>query len=70
MDIKTKLLKVKDMAVNKPYGDNRRKGQVKKREQVKNPKTKRYVKINTTTRRFMDNKAKKNSKFKGVRRLK
>jgi hypothetical protein len=58
------------MAVNKPYGDNQRKGQVKKRAQVKNPKTKRYVKINTITKKFMDNKAKKNSKFKGVRKLK
>lgn len=57
------------MAVNKPYGDNRRKGQVNKRVQVKNPKTKRFVKINTETNKFMDNKAKKNSKFKGVRKL-
>ncbi|MBN2286836.1 MAG: hypothetical protein JXI43_10345 [Tissierellales bacterium] len=58
------------MAKNKPYGDNRRKGAVRKRVQVKNPKTKHYVKINTSTNRFIDNKAKKNSKFKGVRKLK
>lgn len=58
------------MAVNKPKGDNKRIGAVKKRIQVKNPKTKRYVKINTQTKKFMDNKAKKNSKFKGVRKYK
>jgi len=58
------------MATNKPYGDNQRKGQVSKRKQAKNPKTKRYVKINTKTSKFLDNKAKKNSKFKGVRKIK
>lgn len=58
------------MAVNKPTGDNKRIGAVKKRAQVKNPKTKRYVKINKTTNMFMDNKSKKNSKFKGVRTIK
>lgn len=58
------------MAVNKPTGDNRRIGAVKKRAQVKNPKTKRYVKINKTTNKFMDNKSQKNSKFKGVRTIK
>lgn len=58
------------MAVNKPYGDSQRKGQVRKRVQTKNPRTKRYVKINTETKKFMDNKAEKHSKFKGVRKLK
>lgn len=58
------------MATNKPYGDNQRKGQVSKRKQTKNPKTKRFVKINTDTHKFIDNKAKKNSKFKGVRIIK
>jgi len=58
------------MAVNKPYGDNARKGAVKNRTQAKNPKTKHYVKINTDTNKFIDNKAKKNSKFKGVRKVK
>jgi len=58
------------MAKNKPYGDNQRKGAVSKRVQAQNPKTKRYVKINTETNKFMDNKDKKNSKFKGVTKLK
>lgn len=58
------------MATNKPYGDNQRKGAVKKRVQVKNPKTELFVKINKETNRFMDNKAKKNITFKGVRRIK
>ncbi len=58
------------MATNKPYGDNQRKGAVKKRVQVKNPKTKLFVKINRETDKFMDNKAKKNIAFKGVTKLK
>lgn len=58
------------MARNKPYGDNQRKGAVKKRIQVKNPKTKLFVKINKDKNRFMDNKAKKNSPFKGVTKFK
>lgn len=58
------------MATNKPKGDNSRKGAVKKRVQVLNPKTKLYVKINKSTNKFMDNKAKKNSPFKGVSKLK
>ncbi|MFH1543234.1 MAG: hypothetical protein ABIE03_01745 [Patescibacteria group bacterium] len=57
------------MAKNKPYGDNQRKGAVRKRVQVKNPKTKLYVKINTETKKFLDNKSQRNSKFKGVRKL-
>lgn len=57
------------MATNKPYGDNQRKGAVKKRVQAKNPVTKHYVKINTATNLFMDNKAKKNTRFKGVRKV-
>lgn len=57
------------MAKNKPYGDNQRKGAVKSRKQAKNPKTKRYVKINTETKEFMDNKSKKHSPFKGVRKI-
>lgn len=58
------------MAKNKPYGDNQRKGAVKERVQVKNPKTQLFVKINKPKQRFMDNKAKKNSPFKGVTKLK
>ncbi len=59
------------MTKNKPYGDSQRKGAVKKRVQVENPKTSRYVKINKADRhRFMDNKAKPDSPFKGVTKLK
>lgn len=58
------------MAVNKPVGDSARKGAVKKRVQVLNPKTKLFVKINKETNLFMDNKAKKNSPFKGVTKKK
>jgi hypothetical protein len=58
------------MAKNKTRGDNARKGSVKGRTQVLNPRNKRYTKINSKTKKFMDNKAKKNSKFKGVRILK
>ncbi len=53
------------MAVNKPVGDGHRIGAVKQREQVLNPKTKQWVKINTDTNLFMD--VKQNGKpFKGV----
>jgi hypothetical protein len=58
------------VATNKPYGDNQRKGAVKKRVQVKNPKTELFVKIDKTKNKFMDNKAKKNIPFKGVTKLK
>ena len=37
------------MAVNKPYGDNARKGAVRERSQVLNPKTNLYVKRNANT---------------------
>ncbi|ACY10746.1 TPA: hypothetical protein QHD64_002860 [Staphylococcus aureus] len=54
------------MATNPPK-DGRRKGAVKNRSQVKNPKTGRYVKRNSETGRFMD--VKSDSKpFKGVRK--
>lgn len=58
------------MATNKPTGDNARKGAVKKRVQVQNPKTKLYVKIKKPEHKFIDNKAAKNSPFKGVTKLK
>lgn len=54
------------MAVNKPNGDNSRKGAVKERSQVLNPKTDQYVKRDTNTGRFMDVKT-SGGKFKGVR---
>lgn len=54
------------MAVNKPTGDNSRKGAVKERSQVLNPKTDQFVKRDTNTGRFMDVKT-TGGKFKGVR---
>lgn len=53
------------MAKNRPYGDNARKGAVKNRTQVLNPKTGLYVKRNSKTGRFMDVKT-SGGKFKGV----
>jgi hypothetical protein len=57
------------MARNKPVGDNARKGAVKQRSQVLNPKTKLYVKRDAETGRFMDVKT-TGGKFKGVRKEK
>ena len=57
------------MAVNKPTGDNSRKGAVRNRSQVKNPKTGLWVKRNPDTGRFMDVKT-SGGKFKGVRKEK
>jgi hypothetical protein len=59
------------MAVNKPVGDNSRKGAVRRRSQLE---TKvmgeaHWTKRNKETGRFMDQKADDN-KFKGVRREK
>ncbi|MEL6304941.1 MAG: hypothetical protein AAFQ20_09155 [Bacteroidota bacterium] len=53
------------MAKNRPYGDNARKGAVKNRTQVLNPRTGLYVKRNSNTGRFMDVKT-SGGKFKGV----
>lgn len=57
------------MAKNPPIGDNARKGAVKKRSQVLNPKTNLYVKRNSETGKFMDVKT-TGGKFKGVRKEK
>ncbi|WP_209400447.1 hypothetical protein [Pseudozobellia sp. WGM2] len=57
------------MAKNPPIGDNARKGAVKGRSQVLNPKTKLFVKRDTETGRFMDVKT-TGGKFKGVRKEK
>ncbi|MCK4664179.1 MAG: hypothetical protein KAT68_15025 [Bacteroidales bacterium] len=57
------------MATNKPTGDNARKGAVKGRSQVENPKTGLYVKRDTSTGKFMDVKT-SGGKFKGVRKEK
>jgi len=55
------------MAVNKPKGDNARKGAVKKRTQLKNPLTKTMTKRNKVGGKFMAVK-KTTKKFKGVRK--
>ncbi len=57
------------MAKNKPIGDNARKGAVKQRSQVLNPKTNLYVKRDSETGKFMDVKT-TSGKFKGVRKEK
>jgi hypothetical protein len=57
------------MAKNKPTGDNARKGAIKQRSQVLNPKTNLFVKRDTETGRFMDVKT-TGGKFKGVRKEK
>jgi hypothetical protein len=57
------------MAVNKPTGDNARKGAVRKRTQLKNPMTKTSTKRNKKGGQFMAVK-KSAKKFKGVRREK
>jgi hypothetical protein len=61
------------MAVNKPVGDNARKGAVKKRSQIKTKAggTSTWTKRNTRTGKFIDQKAAPaKKKFKGVRREK
>ena len=57
------------MAVNKPVGDNARKGAVKKRTQLMNPLTKTETKRNKKGGQFMAVK-KTAKKFKGVRKEK
>ena len=54
------------MATNKPYGDNARKGAVRNRTQVQNPKTGLWVKRDSVTGRFMDVKKSSDKPFKGV----
>jgi hypothetical protein len=53
------------MAVNKPVGDNARKGAVKKRTQLKNPITKTLTKRNKEDGQFLAVK-KSEKKYKGV----
>lgn len=57
------------MAKNKPIGDNSRKGAVRDRSQVHNPKTGLWTKRNADTGKFMDVKT-SGGKFKGVRKEK
>jgi len=53
------------MATNPPK-DNSRKGAVRKRIQVLNPKTNKWVKRDSETGRFMDIKTSDDKPFKGV----
>ncbi len=57
------------MATNPPSGDHRRVGAVRERSQVHNPLNDRWVKRDTETGRFVDQKADKDP-FKGVRKEK
>ncbi|BES73886.1 hypothetical protein RE428_49040 (plasmid) [Marinobacter nanhaiticus D15-8W] len=54
------------MAVNRPYGDNKRIGAVRQRSQTQMPNG-RWVKRDAKTGRFMDVKA-DDRPFKGVRK--
>ena len=56
------------MATNPPPGAGRI-GEVKKRDQVYDPKNKRWTKRGAD-KKFMDQMAKKKTKFKGVRKIK
>ncbi len=57
------------MATNPPKGDGHRNGAVTGRSQVYNPKNETWVKRDTSTGRFMDQKQ-NGTPFKGVRREK
>ncbi|OGQ60226.1 MAG: hypothetical protein A3J24_09935 [Deltaproteobacteria bacterium RIFCSPLOWO2_02_FULL_53_8] len=57
------------MAKNDPVGDNARRGAVKDRSQVQNPKNGNWTKRGADTGRFMDQKQ-DGMPFKGVRREK
>ncbi|MFA5368819.1 MAG: hypothetical protein WC303_02290 [Candidatus Paceibacterota bacterium] len=54
------------MAKNEPTGDNARKGQIKGRSQVFNPRIEKFVKRDAKTGQFIDVKHNED-KFKGVR---
>ena len=58
------------MAKNAPTGDGHRKGQVTGRSQTHNHKTDHWVKRDTETGKFMDQKTSDNKPFKGVRKEK
>lgn len=57
------------MAKNPPAGDGHRIGAVKQRSQTFNPKTEHWVKRDTETGQFMEQKA-NHDPFKGVRKEK
>lgn len=56
------------MAKNPPSGAGRR-GEVKKRDQVYSPQNSRWTKRGAD-KKFMDQRAKKATPFKGVRKIK
>ena len=58
------------MAKNKEAGDDQRKGAVKARSQVKNPKTGLFTKRDAGTGKFLDTKTSAKTPFKGVRKEK
>ncbi|MEC5387745.1 hypothetical protein VVD49_18575 [Uliginosibacterium sp. H3] len=55
------------MAKNLPVGDDARRGAVRDRSQVFNPRTETWTKRDTDTGQFMDQK-KNGEPFKGVRK--
>lgn len=57
------------MATNPPKGDGQRNGAVRSRSQTYNPRNGHWVKRDSETGRFMDQKA-DNQPFKGVRKEK
>jgi len=57
------------MATNPPK-DNSRKGAIKERSQVQNPKTGLWTKRDTNTGQFIDVKTSSTKPFKGVRKEK
>jgi len=57
------------MATNPPSGDGRRNGAIKGRSQTYNPKNSHWVKRDTETGRFIDQKSDAKP-FKGVRKEK
>ncbi len=57
------------MAKNPPVGDNARRGAVRDRSQTHNPKTDRWVKRDSDSGRFIDQKSDQKP-FKGVRKEK
>ena len=57
------------MATNPPKGDGQRQGAVRSRSQTYNPRNDHWVKRDSKTGQFMDQKA-DNKPFKGVRKEK
>jgi hypothetical protein len=57
------------MATNPPTGDGHRKGAVKDRSQTYNPKVERWIKRDSGSGKFIDQKADPKP-FKGVRKEK